>query len=104
VESSVEIHPCLKKLNRLITKAKSLHGVISHLTHKYNGNVHEKAFVTITSKSPELDPDLVALINVADLTTDLCFQSDNELDSGICWDFSEICIVDKSLRSFTQSE
>jgi hypothetical protein len=37
--------------------AKLLNGIISYLTKKYRGNVHEKGIVTITSKSVDGDPD-----------------------------------------------
>jgi hypothetical protein len=48
---------------------KSLEGIISYLTKKHGGNVHEKGIVTITSKSV-YDPELQrALKNVADLTS-----------------------------------
>jgi hypothetical protein len=67
----------------------SLDGIISYLTKKHGGNVHEKGIVTITSKSVSDDPRF-ALKNVADLTSDSEFNSKDEPGQWICWDFGEM--------------
>jgi hypothetical protein len=67
---------------------KSLDGIISYLTKKHGGNVQEKGIVTITSKSV-CDPEY-AVNNVADLTSDSAFTSENTSDQWICWDFGEM--------------
>jgi hypothetical protein len=77
---------------------QSLEGIISYLTKKHGGNVHEKGIVTITSKSVVNDNGRYPLKNVADLTSDSgfnsvsdsCFISKNEPGQWICWDFREM--------------
>jgi hypothetical protein len=71
-------------------EAKSLDGIISYLTQKHGGNVHEKGIVTITSKSVLRDDPDCALKNVADLTSDSHFDSKNEPGQWVCWDFGEM--------------
>jgi hypothetical protein len=81
------------KVAILMNRAKPLEGIISYLTTKHGGNVHEKGIVTITSKSdsdyysrnPQYAPR-----NVADLTSDLYFHSDDTPGQWICWDFREM--------------
>jgi hypothetical protein len=68
---------------------ESLEGIISYLTKKHGGNVHEKGIVTITSKSVRDDPEY-APKNVAVLTSDSWFQSKNEPGQWVCWDFREM--------------
>jgi hypothetical protein len=69
---------------------KSLDGIISYLTRKHGGNVHEKGIVTITSKSVDSTRPDCAPQNVADLTTESYFYADAEPDQWICWDFGEL--------------
>jgi hypothetical protein len=73
-------------------EGKPLDGIISHLTEKHGGNVHENRIATITSKSVfDADPRW-ALKNVADLTARSAFWSQNDLDQWVCWDFREMRI------------
>jgi hypothetical protein len=44
------ISPC-REVEFLLKQAKAVDGIISYLTGKHGGNVHEKGIVTITSKS-----------------------------------------------------
>jgi predicted nucleic acid-binding Zn-ribbon protein len=71
-------------------EAKSLDGIISHLTQKRGGNVEEKGIVKITSKSVFNDDPKYALKNVADLTSNHFFNSKNEPGQWVCWDFGEM--------------
>jgi hypothetical protein len=72
---------------------KPLDGIISGLTEKYGGNVHEKGIVIITSKSVREDPsDKFAPMNAADLSTSTYFDSDHEAGQWICWDFRDMWI------------
>jgi hypothetical protein len=71
-----------------LTKAKRSDGIISYLTRKHGGNVHDKGIVTITSKSVYSDDDDVR--NVADLTDYSFFRSKSEPDQWVCWDFHEM--------------
>jgi hypothetical protein len=66
-------------------------GIISYLTKKHGGNVHEKGIVTITSKSVYDYQPSYAPENVAELFTwDSTFSSEDEPDQWICWDFHEM--------------
>jgi hypothetical protein len=65
-----------------------LDGIISHLTRRCGGNVHEKQIVNITSKSMICD----SLQNPADLTVDSFFQSKDEQGQWICWDFRDTIV------------
>jgi hypothetical protein len=66
-----------------------LDGIISHLTRRHGGNVHEKGIVTITSKSIADDPDY-SLRNVAELNSDSLFISEDEPGQWVCWDFGKM--------------
>jgi hypothetical protein len=65
-------------------------GIISYLTQKHGGNVHDKGIVTITSKSVWSDYDAVR--NAADLDSNSRFKSKDEPGEWICWDFHEMRI------------
>jgi hypothetical protein len=69
-------------------RTPSLEGIISYLTKKHGGNVHEKRIVTITSKSVIDNP--YPPTNVADLTSDRWFNAKNEPGQWVCWDFREM--------------
>jgi hypothetical protein len=71
-----------------LNETKSLDGIISYLTRKHGGNVHDKGIVTITSKS--IEKPCYPPRNAADLTTDIGFHSMNEPDQWICWDFHDM--------------
>jgi hypothetical protein len=73
-----------------LKEARSVDGIISYLTRKHGGNVHDKGIVTITSKSVYSRKLRQALRNVADLTSDWEFWSKNEPGQWICWDFHEM--------------
>jgi hypothetical protein len=61
--------------------------MISYLTTKHGGNVHEKGIVTLTSKSVGKE----SVQTVADFREGgLPFKSENEPGQWICWDFHEI--------------
>jgi hypothetical protein len=74
-----------------IKEAKSLDGIISYLTLKYGGNVHEKGIVKLTSKSVYND-NAERLTTAADLTSGLYFCSKNRPGQWVCWDFGEMRI------------
>jgi hypothetical protein len=74
-----------------LKEAKALDEIISYLTRKHGGNVHETGIVTTTSKSIVSDPSF-ALRNVTDLTSGSCFFSKNAPGQLICWDFHEMRI------------
>jgi hypothetical protein len=68
----------------------NLDGIISYLTKKHGGNVHQMGLVTITSKSVYSDDPEYALRNIADLTAGSGFFSKNEPGQWVCWDFGEM--------------
>jgi hypothetical protein len=72
-----------------LAPAKSLDGIISHLTRKSGGNVHYVEVVTIPSKSVGSSDRRDVVRNIADITSDARFISDNLSDQWICWDFQE---------------
>jgi hypothetical protein len=70
-------------------KGNPLERIISYLTKKHGGNVHEKGIVTITSKSVDDDPEF-APQNLADLTSESEFLSKKAPGQWVCWDFREM--------------
>jgi hypothetical protein len=80
----------LKEVEFPLNEANSLDGIISYLTGKHEGNVHDKGIVTITSKSVLSDNPKWAARNVTDLTSETWFWSKNEPDQWVCWDFHEM--------------
>jgi hypothetical protein len=74
-------------------RAKSLDGIISSLTRKHGGNVHEKGIVTVTSKSTAGQKSRNAPQNCADLTHDsYSFESNNAPGQWVCWDFGDVLV------------
>jgi hypothetical protein len=78
---------------------KSINGIIRYLNQKQGGNVHDGGIVTIASKSVYHSD--YAVQNVADLTSELWFQSKNEPGQWVCWDFHELRIrpTDYTMRA-----
>jgi hypothetical protein len=76
-----------KRLKFPLHIGRSYDGIISFLTRKHSGNVHDKGIVTITSKSVLDDKPSNAPRNVADLTSQSGFQSQDSPDQWVCWDF-----------------
>jgi hypothetical protein len=76
----------LKEVEFPLKKAKSFEGIISYLTRKHEGNVHEREIVTITSKLVYSGP----LPNVADFTSNSWFLSKNEPGQCVCWAFHDM--------------
>jgi hypothetical protein len=66
-----------------------LDGIITYLMRNAGGNVHDKGIVTITAKSVFSNDPQFAARNVADLTSDTKFVSQNGPNQWICWDFHE---------------
>jgi hypothetical protein len=74
----------------LLKEDKPLDGIISYLTRKYGGNVHEKGIVTITSKSVVECDHPPHVSDLADLHSNSHFTSRNEPGQWVCWDFHEL--------------
>jgi hypothetical protein len=82
-------------LRKLIPKwfpvtSNPLDGLISYLTAKCGGNVHDKGAVEVTASS--VNGSSFAPRNVTDLRTKLSFASDNKPGQWICLDFKELRI------------
>jgi archaellum component FlaC len=88
--SPVSTSKSLKAIEFPLKEDKSFDGIISYLTRKHGGNVHDKGIVTVTSKSTWDDDSLWAPRNAADLTSRSCFQSKNEPGQWICWNFHKM--------------
>jgi hypothetical protein len=80
--------------------AGSVDGIVSYLTNKFGGNVHEQGIVRITSKSADHRPEH-ALKNVANVSSSSFFVSKNEPSQWICWDFGRmrICPTHYTIRT-----
>jgi hypothetical protein len=75
------------RLDFRLNTPRSLEGIISYLTRKRGGNVHDEGIVTITSKSVHKDDPGFAAPFVADFSSDWCFFSTNEPNQWVMWDF-----------------
>jgi hypothetical protein len=84
-------------------RASPLDGIISHLTSKFRGNVYDRSVVTITANRAASDHSYYAAKNVADLGTDSYFQSPNEANQSISFDFRNLTITPThySLRMYS---
>jgi hypothetical protein len=83
---------------------KSLDGIISYLTGKYGGNVHDKGIVTIYAKrtfpafamlqsnDTNDDPSYPAR-NLADLTSEAYFWPGNRFGNSVYWDFHDMRVI-----------
>jgi hypothetical protein len=70
---------------------KSLDGIISYLTTKHGGNVHDKGIVRMTSKSVHMDmPEKNRPQNAANLSSEPGFYSQDYPGEWLCWDFGEM--------------
>jgi hypothetical protein len=68
-------------------------GIISYLTRKYGGNVHENGIVTISTKSIYSDTPSEDLKLLVEFTGNGFFWSGNEPNQWICWDFHDVRIT-----------
>jgi hypothetical protein len=72
--------------SRWLAGIRPMEGIISHLTKKHGGNVHDKGIVTITSKSAVNG----VVGNMADLTSTSFANSTADRGQWFCWDFHEM--------------
>jgi hypothetical protein len=72
-----------------LNEPRSLNGIISYLTQKHGGNVHDTGIVTITASDMDDDPRYTRK-NVADLTFESQFISKDHPGQWVCWDFHEM--------------
>jgi hypothetical protein len=69
---------------------EQLNGIISHLSRKHGGNLHEKGIVTLTSSSIYGDDPQYSPTNLADPSSRLIFNSKNAPNQWVQWDFHEM--------------
>jgi hypothetical protein len=76
-------------------------GIISYVTRKHGGNVHDHGIVKITSYEPYDGSSSDAAKNAADLTADSFFHSKNAPNQWLCYDFGDrrIILTHYSIRS-----
>jgi hypothetical protein len=82
------------------TSDSPLNGIISHLTSKYGGNIHDRGVVVASASSTNWNPAK----NVLDLQNrDSCFQSENKANGWICIDFKDMRVIPThySILSYT---
>jgi hypothetical protein len=90
-QSATESPLC--KVGIPMQEAKSRDGILSYLTKKHGGHVHERGLVAVTSKSFAADAARYLAKNAADLTCDESyFISKDEPGQWISWDFREMRI------------
>jgi hypothetical protein len=71
-----------------MTEERSLEGIISYLTEKHGGNVHDSGIVTITANAQHDGDDFPK--NVADFEEDSAFFTRQVRRPWLCWDFHEM--------------
>jgi hypothetical protein len=85
-----------EKLSHIVTlefpleNGKPLEGIISYLTQKHGGNVHDKGIVTTTSKSMCYNKPNWSARNLTELKSSSVFMSAHEPGEWVCWDFHEL--------------
>jgi hypothetical protein len=75
----------------VLEQGKPLSGIIAHLTEKCGENVHDKGIVNITS-STTLNGNFLAR-NIADLTSDNRFSSNNVQAQTVTLDFKQMIVI-----------
>jgi hypothetical protein len=76
-----------------MNSSRPLDGIISHLGRKHGGNVHDKRIVIITSSSLYGDDLQYSAKNLGDPGTHGIFNSKNEVNQWVQWDFQEMRIL-----------
>jgi hypothetical protein len=74
----------------VINPAQPFEGIISHLSQVHSGNIHEKGIVTITASSIYVNDPKYYPKNLADPSLGLIFNSGNEPNEWVQWDFHEM--------------
>ena len=83
-------------------RARPMYGIISYLTRRCGGNVHKMGVVNITGSSVWGGWHAHFAADLGDETS--CFQSNNERDSWICYDFknNRVRPIGYSIRSYDE--
>jgi hypothetical protein len=72
---------------------RPLSGIITYLTRKHSGNVHDRGIVTLTASSQTEAAANRPIRNLADLNTACNFWTRNESNQWICWNFKGLRII-----------
>jgi hypothetical protein len=91
-----------RSLEFIPSSTAPLNGIIAYLTERCGGNVHNRDVVSITASSNGGPRYLET--NVADLTSDNDFESQDSPNSWICYDFKTMRIrpTHYSIRSYAR--
>jgi hypothetical protein len=71
----------------LASPESPLEGIISYLTRRFGGNVHDRGIVVVTGNDPMTNGAVRAAKNAADLYADSYFYSMNLPNQSLCYDF-----------------
>jgi hypothetical protein len=74
----------------VMNSIRPLDGILSHLSRKHGGNVHDTGIVTITSSSIYNDNPHYSVNHLARQDARLIFCSKNEVNQWVQWDFHEL--------------
>jgi hypothetical protein len=86
------IEAAIFKVDCAFREPRSVDGIISYLTQKHGGNVHDIEMVTITSKSIFSDDASYAGRNLANFDNDAYFATKDEPGQWVCWNFHKMRI------------
>jgi hypothetical protein len=89
----------------ILDSSSPFDGIISYLTRKHSGNVHDRGIVIITPTEPYDDSSKWAVQNAAELTVDSYFCSKNDQNQWRYYDFSDcrIKLTHYSIQSQSNS-
>jgi hypothetical protein len=88
--SVIGFKPSLITFQAIPTASSLLDGVISYLTKRHGGNVHDRGIVCVFADRAYNGEAHHAAKNAADLKADSCFHSANDSDQLIGFDFREM--------------
>jgi hypothetical protein len=85
----------------VFSSTSPLRGIISHLSERFRGNVHDHQLITITANRPYNNNSSYLAKNGADLTANSNFRSANEPNQWIWSDFNrmKVKLAHCSIRS-----
>jgi hypothetical protein len=76
-----------------MNSVRLLEGILSYLSRKYGGNVHDTGIVTITSSSTNGDDPQYSDKNLGDPNSARVFYSNGTVGQWVHWDFIELRVI-----------
>jgi hypothetical protein len=73
--------------------SRPLSGIISFLTHKHGGNVHDRGIIKLSSSSQTSSADAHPLKDIVDLYIPSRFWTENLPNQWICFDFKTYRVI-----------